>query len=432
MRFVRNGVRNRRFLLVWTAVATAVLAGAAVVASGAYPTTGVTVFTGCLTTSGTSRGTIGNVAASPTTPAKPCASNQRLIHLSGGTITSLVAGVGLTGGGSNGSVSLSVAPRYQLPQNCTSGQFASSSGVGKGFACGTDTSYSGADFALSSQDCPAGTFAIGIDTSGTLKCGQPTVADLQGSRCTFNGLPSTLVVATDNTTGLVSMICNPVKGTSLAAAANAGDTNIKVAGVSNLGTTLAAAANAGDTNIKVTSTTAFYATTLAASVSAGSTNIKVASTIGLRAGQTVNIDNGGSFESRVIATGGVGTAGATGTGVTLTAALASAHVSGAPVSPAGQTILIDTGAGAEHATIQVLGTSGPGGTGLTLTAPLASAHASGVQVDVATITIDLRAAQETVGVTNVGTAGSGGTGVSFSPALGSAHPIGALIAPLLP
>ena len=88
--------------------------------------------------------------------------------------------------------------------------------------------------------------------------------------------------------------------------------------------------------------TPFFTTTLAAAANAGDTNIKVASITAMVAGQTINIDTGAAVESRVIQS--VGTAGATGTGVTLTAPLSLAHASGAPVTPAGQQINVDTGA----------------------------------------------------------------------------------------
>jgi len=69
------------------------------------------------------------------------------------------------------------------------------------------------------------------------------------------------------------------------------------------------------------------ATTLAAAAAIGDTNVKVASVAGLSAGQTVVIETASAnAETAVIAT--VGTAGAGGTGVTLTAALAKAHASG--------------------------------------------------------------------------------------------------------
>ena len=72
-------------------------------------------------------------------------------------------------------------------------------------------------------------------------------------------------------------------------------------------------------------------TTLSAASSAGETNIKVASVTGMVAGNTLTVDPTGSNpETVTIAT--VGTAGAGGTGVTITPALAFAHAQGAAVT----------------------------------------------------------------------------------------------------
>jgi hypothetical protein len=71
-------------------------------------------------------------------------------------------------------------------------------------------------------------------------------------------------------------------------------------------------------------------TTLAAAANAGDTNIKVASVAGYSIGQQVKIDSGAGAETRTLAA--VGTAGAGGTGLTLTSALGLAHASGAAVS----------------------------------------------------------------------------------------------------
>jgi hypothetical protein len=71
-------------------------------------------------------------------------------------------------------------------------------------------------------------------------------------------------------------------------------------------------------------------TALAAAANAGDTNVKVASVTGMVAGNTLTIDSGAAAETVTITT--VGTAGATGTGVTITPALASAHASGALVT----------------------------------------------------------------------------------------------------
>jgi hypothetical protein len=72
-------------------------------------------------------------------------------------------------------------------------------------------------------------------------------------------------------------------------------------------------------------------TTLSTAANAGDTNVKVASVTGMTAGNTLTIDPTGSNpETVTIST--VGTAGAGGTGVTFTPALASAHASGAFVT----------------------------------------------------------------------------------------------------
>jgi hypothetical protein len=72
--------------------------------------------------------------------------------------------------------------------------------------------------------------------------------------------------------------------------------------------------------------------TLAAPATAGGTNVKMVSRtgVGFAAGETLLIDPFGSPELVTITT--VGTAGASGTGITFTPALASDHVIGAPLS----------------------------------------------------------------------------------------------------
>jgi hypothetical protein len=103
-------------------------------------------------------------------------------------------------------------------------------------------------------------------------------------------------------------------------------------------------------------------------------------------------------------------------------------VSGAPVTLGGQSINVDTGAGLETRDVVSVGTAGATGTGVTLTAALTSAHASGAQVNVAKLRIDVDPSggnEETVDVQSVGTAGAGGTGVTLSPALTKSHTLGA-------
>ncbi len=194
----------------------------------------------------------------------------------------------------------------------------------------------------------------------------------------------------------------------------------------NIGTRLAAATAVGATNIKVATTGPFFATTLAAAANAGDTNIKVTSVTGLQPGETINIDSGATLESRVIQS--VGSAGAGGTGVTLTSALGSAHANAAPVTLAGQKINVGTGGALEIRNVASVGTAGAAGTGVTLTAPLDQAHGAGEQVNAAVIRIDIDPSggnQETVNVLSVGTAGAAGTGVDFAPALTKSHAAGA-------
>jgi hypothetical protein len=198
-----------RILIVNVTVSVFVLVAAAVIAFGAYPQDSVTVYTGCLTAGGT----ITSLAASPTTPTKPCIATEQLIHLSGGTITKVTAGTGLTGGGSDGYVTvgldpayslpqscvpgnfpgwsgslwqcygagtgltadtagkkLGIASTYQLPQTCTNGQITKSGGPNTAWTCGNQQTYSGSDFALSSQSCNSGQFVTGINSTGHTNC----------------------------------------------------------------------------------------------------------------------------------------------------------------------------------------------------------------------------------------------------------------------
>jgi hypothetical protein len=75
-------------------------------------------------------------------------------------------------------------------------------------------------------------------------------------------------------------------------------------------------------------------TTLAAAASAGDTNVKLTSVTGLVAGQTLTIDPTGANPETVTITV-VGTSGSAGTGVTFSPALAFAHASGAIVNENG-------------------------------------------------------------------------------------------------
>jgi outer membrane murein-binding lipoprotein Lpp len=89
-------------------------------------------------------------------------------------------------------------------------------------------------------------------------------------------------------------------------------------------------------NIELENNNALFFTSLSAAAAAGATNIKVGDVSNFTVGEQITIDTGAATETATIAA--VGTRGATGTGLTLTAPLANAHASGARVygiDPAG-------------------------------------------------------------------------------------------------
>jgi hypothetical protein len=118
------------------------------------------------------------------------------------------------------------------------------------------------------------------------------------------------------------------------------------------------------------------ATTLSAASATGTTNIKVANTEGFRPGQTILIDSSANTETATIST--VGTAGATtlrtptGVGATV---LPTAKAIG---FTRGQTISIDDGANFETAVISSIRTRGA--PSITVVAPLIHGHTAGAQV----------------------------------------------------
>ncbi len=232
--------------------------------------------------------------------------------------------------------------------------------------------------------------------------------------------PGQTVTLEDETPTIEAVGTGPGNTTAVLALA-AGDTNLKVASVTNFApgapltigtqtvtitdvgtaagnaTTLFAPVAAGATNIKVTSVNGFVVgqpalvdgevrtvsavgtqgrnTTLAAAAAAGDTVVKVGSVNGFVAGDTLIVDTGAAAETRTIAA--VGTGGADGTGVTLTAALSSAHASGAAARMQGTGITFETPLAAAHA--QGAATRGLG-TGITITPALTGSHAAGVAI----------------------------------------------------
>jgi beta-glucosidase len=121
--------------------------------------------------------------------------------------------------------------------------------------------------------------------------------------------------------------------TTLAAPASAGDTNIKVESTGGMavGAKLTIDPDGTPETVTITSVgtgpSTFFTPTLAAAANPGDTNIKVSSTFGLSAGHVIRIDSGTNAEFATIQS--VGTGGAGGTGLTLSGPLTRAHASGA-------------------------------------------------------------------------------------------------------
>jgi alpha-L-rhamnosidase len=161
----------------------------------------------------------------------------------------------------------------------------------------------------------------------------------------------------------ITQVTPPADNTTLVAPVQAGATNVKVASVTNLypGDKINIDTGAGQETRKVSAvgTAAGPATTLAAAAAPGDTNIKVtsvgtaclpgASCVGTKTfivGQTLLVDSGTSQEAVTVTT--VGTAGATGTGVTFTPALSAAHAAGATARDSGTGVTVTPALGATH------------------------------------------------------------------------------------
>ena len=134
-------------------------------------------------------------------------------------------------------------------------------------------------------------------------------------------------------------------------------------------------------------------TTLVAPVQPGATNVKVASVTNLYPGDTITIDTGADAESRTVTA--VGTAAGPATTLSAPAAAGDTTIkvasTGAPCNPGGactgttsfiigQTLLVDTGTAQQAVTVTAVGTAGASGTGVTVTPALSAAHAAGISV----------------------------------------------------
>ena len=101
--------------------------------------------------------------------------------------------------------------------------------------------------------------------------------------------------------------------------------------------------------VQAIGTAARTATTLASAASAGDSNIKVASVTNIVAGEPLRLEASGNSAQEFATVGTVGTAGATGTGITLTAPLKAAHASGVAAQDLGSGITLAAPVQSDHA-----------------------------------------------------------------------------------
>jgi hypothetical protein len=178
----RTGWMRRRVLTLAVAgLAVVAIAGTAL---AGHQTSGVKSYTGCLVTG---EGVMIKVKEG-NTPRSACSGGQVEAHFSGGDITKISVGAGLSlpNGGDNGEVRIVLDASHTLPQGCVAGRVAEWNG--SAWVCGVDndTTYSagtGLDVSATnafsiqpeyrvknSPDCPSGQFATGFDGDGDIQC----------------------------------------------------------------------------------------------------------------------------------------------------------------------------------------------------------------------------------------------------------------------
>lgn len=175
---------RRRWLALPMVAFAAVFAGGAI---AAFPQDNVKLYTGCLT----SGGSLVYVTEGDN-PLQPCSTPKQVVKLSGGDITSLTVTPPLTGGGTNGALTIGLDASATLPSCSTNNAVPKWNLSTSRWTCGTDNdhTYTADDttlnlsssnvFSIASDyrvkntpDCPSGEFAKGFTSSGTIDCAAP-------------------------------------------------------------------------------------------------------------------------------------------------------------------------------------------------------------------------------------------------------------------
>jgi hypothetical protein len=168
------------------ALATGAIAG--------HQTSGVKSYTGCLVSGD---GVMIKIKEG-NSPRSACTGGQVEAHFSGGDITKISVGGGLSlpNGGDNGEVRIELAAGQTLPTGCVAGRVAEWNG--SAWVCGVDndttyTAGTGLDLSAAnafsiepayrvknSPDCSSGQFATGFDGDGDIQCAAPASATSAG------------------------------------------------------------------------------------------------------------------------------------------------------------------------------------------------------------------------------------------------------------
>ena len=182
-------ITRRALALAVAAVGVVAIAGTAV---AGHQTSGVKSYTGCLVPND---GVIVKIKEG-NAPKSACTGGQVEAHFSGGDITKISVGNGLTlpNGSDNGEVRIELAAGQTLPSGCAAGRVVEWSG--SAWICGVDndTTYTegtgldltGTTFSIqpdyrvkNNPDCESGKFATGFDGSGTIQCTAPPASGVE-------------------------------------------------------------------------------------------------------------------------------------------------------------------------------------------------------------------------------------------------------------
>jgi hypothetical protein len=175
-----RGLGPRAAALAVALIGVVALGGTAL---AGHVTSGVKSYTGCLAGGD---GVIIKVAEG-NAPKSACTGGQTQVHLSGGDLTSVAvqAGGGLSGGGTDGGVTVS------LRRDCANGEIVKWNGTAwvcsadsnSTYTAGTGLDLNGSDLSVepgyrvkNTPDCSSGQFATGFDTDGDIQCAAPPAA----------------------------------------------------------------------------------------------------------------------------------------------------------------------------------------------------------------------------------------------------------------